>query len=513
MEVEDYVDDFDVFAFGVAGEEEEEENEDHQVSDGSRACASQEPEDFLHWEQNCDDEVEDARRRPAPATEQEASAVGSTHTGCPSTAEADTDWVLVQDRRQLPLPAYGESDNLRYALGAATGVGLVLAGPAAAALTGLLGIALLKRDQSHLAEQGRGEVDPALAASAERRRMFWRFDLQVDHLRGDLARMLKQQYKRCQESVRKHVRGDIEAVTAQLDDALQREAEQYDFLERVLREYGCGFACDNQMTNMEMETLSSRKEVMESLLHVLDGSRKVVMELEGLRWNSRVAERTYEDAIRERETQLQKSFEALFKESSRVEEHKQQLEEAQHKFSQIEEELREEIEGLNSQVEEARRRQEETEAKIDTTLQTASDRLNAKDRAAKKQTDDYETKLSLQRVEHDRQVKEIFEEVARQRSAHQEALEALADLQKELHNERENSKVKDQELADKHGMLEEKDDWIDCVICKDAAKAMVFMPCGHNACCQTCAQDILQNIRSCPICRTTIKSLVPYVTS
>ena len=39
-----------------------------------------------------------------------------------------------------------------------------------------------------------------------------------------------------------------------------------------------------------------------------------------------------------------------------------------------------------------------------------------------------------------------------------------------------------------------------CAICMIAAKEMAFIPCGHMACCRTCAPQC----STCPICRTPI---------
>ena len=42
-----------------------------------------------------------------------------------------------------------------------------------------------------------------------------------------------------------------------------------------------------------------------------------------------------------------------------------------------------------------------------------------------------------------------------------------------------------------------------CVICIDAPRDTVFLPCGHVACCHACAEMIRTR---CPVCRSTIQS-------
>lgn len=42
-----------------------------------------------------------------------------------------------------------------------------------------------------------------------------------------------------------------------------------------------------------------------------------------------------------------------------------------------------------------------------------------------------------------------------------------------------------------------------CVICIDAPRDTVFLPCGHVACCHTCAEMIRT---CCPVCRSPLRS-------
>jgi hypothetical protein len=41
-----------------------------------------------------------------------------------------------------------------------------------------------------------------------------------------------------------------------------------------------------------------------------------------------------------------------------------------------------------------------------------------------------------------------------------------------------------------------------CAVCLDEPKQVVFMPCRHMACCETCG--LTDSVRSCVICRTVI---------
>lgn len=41
----------------------------------------------------------------------------------------------------------------------------------------------------------------------------------------------------------------------------------------------------------------------------------------------------------------------------------------------------------------------------------------------------------------------------------------------------------------------------DCVVCMDAARNVVLVPCGHVCCCKTCGEAL----DTCPICREHIE--------
>ena len=44
----------------------------------------------------------------------------------------------------------------------------------------------------------------------------------------------------------------------------------------------------------------------------------------------------------------------------------------------------------------------------------------------------------------------------------------------------------------------------ECVICLEEARAVVFLPCKHIACCEKCAKAI----KNCPVCRTAVESIL-----
>ena len=53
-------------------------------------------------------------------------------------------------------------------------------------------------------------------------------------------------------------------------------------------------------------------------------------------------------------------------------------------------------------------------------------------------------------------------------------------------------------------VFEQLEDERMCKICLDAESVVVFLPCGHRACCSPCALALA----TCPICRTRIKGRV-----
>jgi hypothetical protein len=49
---------------------------------------------------------------------------------------------------------------------------------------------------------------------------------------------------------------------------------------------------------------------------------------------------------------------------------------------------------------------------------------------------------------------------------------------------------------------------VDCIVCMSNEKNVVFAPCGHYALCTDCAIKIKNSSGKCPICRTTIMSII-----
>ena len=66
---------------------------------------------------------------------------------------------------------------------------------------------------------------------------------------------------------------------------------------------------------------------------------------------------------------------------------------------------------------------------------------------------------------------------------------------------RKDSKKEDKELIEENKRL--RDERL-CKICADKELGVVFIPCGHLVTCTTCAASL----NNCPVCRSTITSLV-----
>ena len=51
--------------------------------------------------------------------------------------------------------------------------------------------------------------------------------------------------------------------------------------------------------------------------------------------------------------------------------------------------------------------------------------------------------------------------------------------------------------------------WGSCVVCLQHRRRVVFSPCGHRACCMSCARQVAQARgladRRCPVCRREIR--------
>lgn len=51
------------------------------------------------------------------------------------------------------------------------------------------------------------------------------------------------------------------------------------------------------------------------------------------------------------------------------------------------------------------------------------------------------------------------------------------------------------------------DERFQCKICLDNPVEVLFLPCKHVCCCQTCSNKL--RVRECPICRGQIKAIQP----
>ena len=55
-------------------------------------------------------------------------------------------------------------------------------------------------------------------------------------------------------------------------------------------------------------------------------------------------------------------------------------------------------------------------------------------------------------------------------------------------------------------MMEERENRTRCVICLDAKRSVVLLPCGHQVLCVACAEKLKND--ECPLCRQAITSKV-----
>jgi hypothetical protein len=51
-------------------------------------------------------------------------------------------------------------------------------------------------------------------------------------------------------------------------------------------------------------------------------------------------------------------------------------------------------------------------------------------------------------------------------------------------------------------------DDIECVICFNNPKAVIFTPCGHFCLCKDCANKVINNTNSCPMCRSVVSNII-----
>merc|ERR1712146_573702 len=47
-----------------------------------------------------------------------------------------------------------------------------------------------------------------------------------------------------------------------------------------------------------------------------------------------------------------------------------------------------------------------------------------------------------------------------------------------------------------------------CVLCLEESAVMATIPCGHRAYCSACAPNAQASIRTCPVCRQTLRNLL-----
>ncbi|KAJ0406907.1 hypothetical protein P43SY_001758 [Pythium insidiosum] len=48
----------------------------------------------------------------------------------------------------------------------------------------------------------------------------------------------------------------------------------------------------------------------------------------------------------------------------------------------------------------------------------------------------------------------------------------------------------------------------ECVVCFDGPQTAVCVPCGHNALCMSCAEELLDTTRECPVCRRSVREFI-----
>ena len=51
-----------------------------------------------------------------------------------------------------------------------------------------------------------------------------------------------------------------------------------------------------------------------------------------------------------------------------------------------------------------------------------------------------------------------------------------------------------------------------CVVCMDAARTAVCVPCGHNAGCIECLTAIHESNQGCPVCRAELSQVIRLFT-
>lgn len=52
-----------------------------------------------------------------------------------------------------------------------------------------------------------------------------------------------------------------------------------------------------------------------------------------------------------------------------------------------------------------------------------------------------------------------------------------------------------------------------CIVCMDAPRTHIFVPCGHHCACEGCGNAIMERAKTCPLCRDAVVMLMPVFTS
>ena len=52
-------------------------------------------------------------------------------------------------------------------------------------------------------------------------------------------------------------------------------------------------------------------------------------------------------------------------------------------------------------------------------------------------------------------------------------------------------------------MHEDNNRWL-CVVCLEAEKGVLLLPCSHMCMCTACTESIMANSKQCPVCRSAI---------
>ena len=67
-----------------------------------------------------------------------------------------------------------------------------------------------------------------------------------------------------------------------------------------------------------------------------------------------------------------------------------------------------------------------------------------------------------------------------------------------------NGQILNIEFIDKHEDKSTLEDKLMCIVCFEKPPGAAFIDCGHSNCCYTCALDVAQRQKQCPMCRQPI---------